>query len=79
MEKFSVTKARYEDGEIIESTYVYRGVEFYRDDRVSAGYWGRYTIKISKKSPFMNVVSSQQEVKNVINRYLDWVAEHNEG
>lgn len=70
MPKYPVTKARDEDGEIIESTYEYRGFRFERDDKVAPGYWNRYKILRAKTLGCMNAQPTQAAVKTIIDNYL---------
>lgn len=42
--KHSIRKARYDDGEIIDNEFTYRGVTFRRSDSVGPGYHGHYSI-----------------------------------
>ncbi len=40
-----VTQLKDDDGDVYEGAYLYRGVEFDRNDTVPSGYFGRFEIK----------------------------------
>lgn len=67
MAKHTVSKSRFEDGEILEGHYVYRDIEFYINESTPAGYWGRYTI-MTRRIANRNF-AKQSEVKAAIDAF----------
>lgn len=60
--KTTHTCKRIEDGQ-----YLYRGYQIFRDDSVSAGYYGRWQVGIGKKG---TAESSLQKCKSWVDREI---------
>jgi hypothetical protein len=71
MTQHTITQLKDESGNIIENEYVYRGVQFERDDS-RRGYWGHYATSWNVGGTRIRT-SKRRDLLSAIDRYFDTV------
>jgi hypothetical protein len=69
MTKHTVSKLTGPYGDVVENEYVYRGVEFERDDS-HRGYWGHYKTSWNVGGTRIRT-ATRKDLLSAIDRYFD--------